>query len=427
MSNRLSGLWRQPDFLKLWGGQAISQVGSQLSMLALPLLAVLTLGATPAQMGLLVAAETAPFLLAGLAAGAWIDRRRRRPILIATDLGRGALLLIVPLLAWRGMLRMEHLYLVGFLVGLLTVFFEVASQAYLPSLVAREHLVDANGKLQTTRSAAQVAGPGLAGVLVQIASAPVAILLDAGSFLLSALCLSRIRATESAPAPPEAGSSLWREIGEGLRVVIASPILRAFAGKAAFGNLGFQIVLTVFVLYGSRSLGLGAAQIGLIFAAGSVGNLCGALLAERAAARLGVGPAIVGGSLLAAIGLLAAPLAQGSPAVVVALLTGGLFVDGLGSVLADVHMLSVQQAMTPDRLQGRVNATTRFLTWGILPLGGLIGGTLGTAIGLRETIAVGVALYLVSIVWLLVSPVWRLREAPTALVLTAFPAAGEHA
>jgi len=419
------GLWKRPDFLNYWAGQAISQLGSQVTLLAIPLLAVLTLRATPLQMGILAAAETAPFLLTGLLAGVWADRQRRRPILIAADLGRGALLLLLPLAAWAGRLRMEHLYAIGFLVGVLTVFFEVAAQSYLPSLVPRERLVDANGKLQTTRSTAQVAGPGLAGVLVQAASAPVAILLDAASFLLSALSLWRIHGSEPVPAARQDDVNLWREIGEGWRVVARNPILRAFAGKVAIANLGFQVLMTVFVLYATRDLGLDAAHLGLVFAAGSIGSLLGALLAERTARWRGIGPAIVGGSLVAALGLLVVPLVDGPPVVTVPLLVGALCLDGLGSVLADVHMLSVQQAITPDRLQGRVNATTRFLTWGILPLGGIVGGALGTTIGLRPTIAVGVATYLLSIGWLLRSPVGSLRAAPESLVSPALSAAGD--
>jgi MFS family permease len=425
MMARRGGLWKRPDFLKYWAGQAISQLGSQVTLLAIPLLAVLTLRATPLQMGILAAAETAPFLLTGLLAGVWADRQRRRPILIAADLGRGALLLLLPLAAWAGRLRMEHLYVIGFLVGVLTVFFEVAAQSYLPSLVPRERLVDANGKLQTTRSTAQVAGPGLAGVLVQAASAPVAILLDAASFLLSALSLWHIHVSEPVPTAHRDDVNLWREIGEGWRVVARNPILRAFAGKVAIANLGFQVLMTVFVLYATRDLGLDAAHLGLVFAAGSIGSLLGALLAERTARWCGVGPAIVGGSLLAALGLLVVPLVDGPPAVTVPLLVAALCVDGLGSVLADVHMLSVQQAITPDRLQGRVNATTRFLTWGNLPLGGIVGGALGTTIGLRPTIVVAVAAYLLSIGWLLRSPVGSLRAAPESLVSPALSTAGD--
>jgi predicted MFS family arabinose efflux permease len=249
----------------------------------------------------------------------------------------------------------------------------------------------------------------------------VAIFLDAVSFLLSALGLWAIRAPEPPLAPPEAGTSLRQEIGEGWQAVAQSPFLRAFAAKAAFGNLGFQIVLTVFVLYGARGLGLDPAQIGLVFAAGSIGNLLGAVVVERTAGRFGIGPTIVGGSLLAAVGLLLVPLAQGPPAVVVPLLAAGLFVDGLGTVLADVHMLSVQQAITPDRLQGRVNATTRFLCWGIVPLGGLLGGALGAAIGLRPTIAAGAVIYLCAVGWLLRSPVWAMRDVPAGLAPAVSP------
>ncbi|GIV95869.1 MAG: hypothetical protein KatS3mg057_0526 [Herpetosiphonaceae bacterium] len=252
---RVGSLSRNLDFLKLWSGQTISLFGSEISELALPLTAVLVLQATPIQMGLLGVARFVPFLLVTLLAGVWIDRRRRRPILIAADAGRGVLVALVPLLAIAGMLRIEHLYIVAFMVGVLSVFFELAYQAFLPSLVEREQVIEGNSKLQASASATAVGGPGLAGLLIEIVSAPVALLIDAFSFLISAVSLSLIRKPEPEPLARRPGESLLRQIGEGLRVVFGNPYLRAFVGEAASFNGMANVIAAVVSSMPHASLG----------------------------------------------------------------------------------------------------------------------------------------------------------------------------
>lgn len=280
-----TGLWRHPDFLKLWAGQTISLCGSQITLVALPLVAVLTLHASPAQMGLLRAFQTAPALLIGLFAGAWVDRVRRRPLLVGADLGRAALLGLIPLAAALGALRMPTLYAVGFAIGVLTLCFDVAYFSFLPSLVRRDQLVEGNSKLEVSFSVASIGGPGLAGALVQLVSAPLAILLDAASFLLSALALALIRRDE-APAPRAGRRPIRREIGEGLRAVGGDPILLALAALPATINLVNGLTVTVSFLYLTGKLGFTPAVIGGVLTATGPGFLLGAILAGRDGAAL---------------------------------------------------------------------------------------------------------------------------------------------
>ena len=416
LRERFSGLWRHPDFLKLWVGQTISVFGTQITLLALPLTAVLMLDASAAQMGLLGAAERAPFLLVGLFAGVWVDRLRRRPILIGADLGRAALLGWIPLAAAFGWLRIEHLYVVGFLAGVLTVFFDVAYMAYLPALVRREQLVEGNSKLEVSNSVAMIAGPGLAGGLVQLVTAPVAIVVDALSYLGSALSLAFIRRPEPAPravgARPVGPQGFWGEIGEGLRVVLGNPLLRAIAGCTGTSNLFSNVLFTVFVLYATRELGIGPAALGLIFAAVGPGSLLGALLAGPLARRFGLGPTIVGSIFVSGVSAFLIPLAGGPPAAAIALLAAASFLGGLGGPVYNISQVSLRQAIVPGRLQGRMNATMRFLVWGTMPIGSLLGGFLGETVGLRPTMLVGALGMTLTTLWVLLSPVRALREQP---------------
>jgi MFS family permease len=407
-----AGLWRHANFLRLWIGQTISQFGSQITLLALPLTAALTLHATPAEMGILSAAETAPFLLVGLFAGVWVDRLRRRPILLVTDCARGILLFAIPLAALVDALTIGLLYAIAFLVGILTVFFDVAYQSFLPALVGREQLVEGNSKLEVSRSAAQIAGPGVAGGLVQLITAPMAILVDASSFLVSALFLAFVRVPEAAPAPRAERQTVWKDIGEGLHVVVRNPLLRAIAGSTSTSNLGGNIAQAVLILYITRRLGLGAGIIGLIFAVGSIGFLCGALGAGWVARRIGLGPAIIGSMAACSIGALLIPIAQRPASFAVPLLIVSQFVTGGCSTIYNINQVSLRQAITPDHLLGRMNATMRFLVWGTLPIGGLIGGTLGSIIGLRPTLIVGVIIQSSAFLWTFFSPVRALREQP---------------
>nr|MDQ3044293.1 MFS transporter [Chloroflexota bacterium] len=310
-----TGLWPNRAFVTFWAADSISQFGSQASMVALPLLAALTLDASPFEMGALSAAGSAPFLLVSLHVGAWVDRLPRRPILIAADLGSFAFLLTIPLAAWRGWMSMELLYVVSFLVGVLTICFGVAWVAYLPALVQREELTDANGKLAATASVAQVSGPSVAGGLVALAGAPLAILLDAISFLISAWLIGRIRVEEPPIDSRNGEHRIWREIGEGIGVVTRHPLLRALAASTATTTLGGYMFLAVYVLYMTNDLGLGAGTIGLVFGLGGVGALLGAMIAPAFARWLGVGPAIVWAQLLTGLSGLAIPLAIFAPGI----------------------------------------------------------------------------------------------------------------
>jgi MFS family permease len=417
MRMRFAGLWRHADFVKLWASQTISLFGSQITFLALPLTAVLVLDANPAQMGFLTAAGAIPSLLVGLFVGVWVDRYRRRPILIAADLGRAALLIFIPVAAILGVLRIEYLYIVAFLVGTLELFFDVAHRSFLPSLVKREQLVEGNSKLEMSRSVAEILGPGVAGGLVQWVTAPIAIAVDAISFLISALFLGWIRTPEPAPKPSDQQQNLWGEIGEGLRLVFGNRLLRAIAG--CIGTLGlFNSVLeAVFVLYVIRELGIGPGLLGLAFASGSVGFLLGALLPGWVIRRLGLGPGIIGGLLLVGLSDLLIPLVNGSMAVVVIamVLITAQFFFGLGFVIFNTGQISLRQVITPDDLQGRMNAVMSFIDWGVVPLGGLLGGGLGEAIGLRPTLLLAALGEILAVLWLLLSPMRSLREQPALM------------
>lgn len=407
-------LWREPDFLKLWFGQAVSQFGSQVTILALPLAAALTLGASPAQMGLLSALESLPFLLFGLFAGVWVDRLPRRPVLIAADLGRATLLVTLPIAALIGRLSLPLLFIIAFGTGVLTVFFDVAYGAFLPGLIGEEHLVEGNSKLEMTNSAAKVAGPGLTGLLVQLMSTPLVILLDAISFLVSATSLSAIRGTERARTARVQGSNLWREIGAGLKLVFGNRHLRGIAGCTATANLAWNIILSVFILYASRDLQLGAAVIGVIFAAGNVGFLTGAAVASRLVRRLGLGVTLIAMPVLSSAGAVMIALADGPAPLVIATLAGAQFLFGFGGVIYNINQVSLRQALTPDHLRGRMTATMRFVVWGTIPVGALLGGALGERYGLRAATYIGAFITLGAFLWVLLSPVRTLTTHPAA-------------
>ena len=396
----------------------MSLFGSEVTELALPLVAVLVLDADAGQMGLLAAARFAPFLLLTLPAGAWVDRRRRRPVLVASNLGRALLVGLVPLLAGLGLLGMGHLYGIAFAVGVLTMLFDVAYQSYLPSLVDRDQLVEGNSKLQASASVARVGGPGLGGLLVQLVGAPRTLLVDAVSYLVSAASLLAIRGREPAPATGRDGApriGFRREVAEGLRVTYRNPVLRAMAGLAATYNFFSQVIEALLVLYATQELDLSAGLIGLIVASGSVGALVGAALAGRLERRLGVGPALILAVVVECAALLLVPLAGGPPLVVSGLLGLAFVANGFGLGLSNVLAVSLRQAVTPDRLLGRMNASYRFLTYGAIPLGALLGGALGELLGLRTAVAVGAVGSLLTVPWALLPPLPRIRQMPEAV------------
>ncbi len=389
-------LWRTRDFRTLWIAHGISLLGSQVTFLALPLVAIVTLRATPFQMGLLGATGGIPILLFGLLIGAWVDRHRRRPALIVSDLGRAALLLTVPLAVVAGVLHLGLLLLVAFLIGTLSLVFEVAAQAFLPTLVPRERLTEANSKLELGRSAAEIAGPGVAGGMVQLVTAPFALLADAVSFVVSALLLASIRVVEP-PRPRDPDSRVREEIREGMRWVWRHPVLRPLTG--ATGILAFfnSLLEAVYLLYVTRHLALAPAALGVIFALGGVGFLLGAVGAGGVARRIGAGRTLILALALVGLGDLATPLVGGPPQLC------------FGAALAAFKVItaSLRQGSTPDRLQGRMNATVRLLVEGLTPLGALAGGVLGQGIGLRPTLLVAVGGEVLAALWLLCSSVRR--------------------
>lgn len=415
-AERVTSLWRHPGFLKLWSGQTVSMLGTQVTLLAVPLTAVLTLHATAFQMGVLQALSFAPFLLFGLPAGVWMDRRRKRPVLVAADVGRALLLVSIPAAAAFGVLGMGQLFLVAFLSGTLTLAFEVAYESFLPFLVPRQHLTEANGRLETSLSVSQVVGPGLAGALVQLLTAPIAMLVDAASFLVSALSVAAITEAAEPPARGRAAGGSLQMLREGAAVLLRSPVLAPITICTAVWNLGYQVTIAILVLYATTQLGLQPAVLGTTFAIGAFGSLAGAAIASRMARALTIGRTLVVAMALATLGALLAPLAPAQAVAALVFVAAGQALKGFGIIVYNVNQISLRQAVTPPELQGRVHATFRFAVWGTFPIGALIGGGLGSAIGLRPALLVGVGAMVVGALALALTPVGRLRQidAPAA-------------
>ena len=405
-------LWTHSDFLKLWSAQTVSALGDQFTALAIPLIAALTLKATPVQMGILTAAERVPFLLLSLFAGVWVDRLPRRPILIIGDFGRALILLSIPLAAAIHSLGILQLYVVALLVGILSVFFDISWQAILPALVSRKQIVEGNSKLETTRAMASLAGPSLAGIAIQYLSAPAVIIVDALSFFTSGGLISRIERRER-HQDMAAGGRILAEIREGLSVVFSNPILRSIAACSATWNVFGTAQVTLYILFATRVLGLGPAKIGLILGVGNFAGLLGAIGTGWVTRRLGVGPAIVGMAFLA--GLATIPIAVATPRTAVPLLVLSGLIGNFGALIYNINQVSLRQTITPHRLQGRMNATMKFVILGTMPLGGLLGGALGSALGLRPAIAITAAGSLLPFLWVFFSPLRQLREIPEAM------------
>ncbi|MFF7181434.1 MFS transporter [Streptomyces sp. NPDC008121] len=401
-------LLRERSFRRYWTGQTVSLVGDQISLIAIPLAAVLVLGADAAEMGWLKAAELLPALLLNLPLGAWADRQpRRRRAMIAADLGRAALLVTLPVAHLLGALTLGQLYAVAFGVGALSVLFEACNVTLFAALVPTERYVQANSLVNGARSAAWLAGPSAGGVLVQILTAPFALLADALTFLLSAAYLTRIDPVEPPPAPVGKG-----HFTAGLRWVVRNPSMRALfaaSGTVQFFNYMFH---TLFVLYVTAELGLSAGVLGAVLGAGAVGGLIGAACAGTVVRRFGIGPSIMGGFLGFTLPLLLIPLAEGPTAVVVALLFGAEFLSCVGVMVVDIAAGSFQMALIPEAVRARVLGAFRTLNHGFRPLGALAGGFLGTAIGLRPTLWIATAGAVFAVLWLLPSPLPRTRDLP---------------
>ncbi|MFJ7065689.1 MFS transporter [Streptomyces sp. NPDC101115] len=405
---RIPALLRERSFRRYWTGQTVSLVGDQISLMALPLAAVLVLGADAAEMGWLKTAELLPALLLNLPLGAWADRQaHRRWAMIAADLGRAALLLTLPVAHLLGVLTLGQLYAVAFGVGALSVMFEACNTTLFVALVPTERYVQANSLVNGSRSMAWLAGPGIGGVLVQVLTAPFALLADALTYLVSAGYLARIRPVEPAPAPVEKG-----HFTEGLRWVLRDPSMRALfaaSGTVQFFNFMFS---TLFVLYATAELGLSAGLLGAILGAGAVGGLIGAAFSGAVVRRIGIGPSLVTGFLGFTLPLLLIPAASGPLLLVVGLLFLAEFLSCVGVMMADVAGGSFQMAWIPDAVRSRVMGAYRTLNHGFRPVGALAGGLLGSTLGLRPTLWIATVGALFAVLWLLPSPVPRLRELP---------------
>jgi len=409
-------LWHHADFLKLWTGQSISEFGSQVSALAIPWLAAKELHASPIQFSVIGLLAFLPFILFALPAGVWVDRLRRRPILIVGDASRAVLLLWVPVAWGLGILTIWQLYAIEFVVGIFTVFFDVAYQSYLPSLVERDQLIEGNSKLQTTAAAANTVGPGLAGVLIAVFTAPYAILVDAASFVVSTAFMIPIRRRETPPERKEGAPKpkMLPELKEGVLFVVQHRWLKWIAAATGSSNFFGSVVMSIGVLYMARTLQMSAFAAGTVMAGFGVGSIVGALIAPRLQQSLGVGGAIWTPIMVSSFATLAWPLAPASFPVPV--LFAGTTLFGLGATAYNITQISLRQAITPERMQGRMNASMRWIVWGTMPLGTLCGGAIATAYSLRAALWVGAIGCLFTWLPVFLSSVRTIEQMPEPLV-----------
>ncbi|SEF30764.1 Predicted arabinose efflux permease, MFS family [Amycolatopsis pretoriensis] len=398
------------DFRRLWLADLVSQLGSRVDVLAVPLLAVTALGASVFEVSLLRTAESLPYLLLGLQVGAWCDRMRHRPALIAADVGRAVLIASIPVAALFGVLGLAHLLVVVFGVGLLGVFFDIAHQTYVPRLVTREQLPDANSRLQTNLSMAAVAGPGLAGVVVQALGNAAALGVDAVSYLGSALWLHRIEAHDVRPEPRP--RRLLREIGDGLRVVRGDRILLAISVHGAVSSFFQSVHLAIVIVFLARDVGLSPWAIGLLGTATLTGALTAGLVARRIGERIGGARALCGAAVLYGLAYQLYPFTGPGWALTCYVVAG--FFASFGVIVLNVFGMSFQQAVAPPELLGRVNSITHTLVFGAVPLGSLLGGALAGAFGMRVTLHIAAAGVLASAAILLRSPLRKLRDLTAA-------------
>ena len=406
------GLWANLDFVKLWTGQTISEFGSSVSNLAIPWLAAKELHASPFEFSLLTVLGFLPFILFALPAGVWVDRLRRRPILIVGDASRAVLLAWIPL-AWAlGILTIWQLFVVTFVVGIFTVFFDVAYQSYLPSLVEREQLTDGNSKLQATASAAGIAGPGLAGGLIAALTAPYAILVDAASFVVSTLFMIPIKRREALPerSEHEPKPKMLPELKEGVRYVVHHRYLKWIALCTGSSNFFGSIAFAVGVLYMARVLDMSSLAAGVVMAGFGVGALVGALATPRFQKAVGVGRAIWIPAVMFSVAGFAFPLAPQSFPVPV--LLAGTLLFGIGGMAYNITQVSLRQAITPERMQGRMNASMRWIVWGTMPIGSLAGGAIATSYSIKTALWVGAIGGAFTFLPVLLSSVAKIGEMP---------------
>ncbi len=412
LASRPRGVLSNPDFTKLFIGETISQIGSQVTQFTMPLVAIITLNATAFQVGVLNALKFVPVIVVALFAGVWLDRRQRRPIMIACALGNVLLIGLVPISSVAGFLSIGLLYVVIALTGSLTVIFDVGALSYVPSLVDREQLSDGNSKLQASGYFAGVAGPGVAGLIVGLITAPITLSIDAVSYLFSAAGLLAIVKREPVPDEPASKPSIRQSLAEGLRAVYGTKLLRILLAQSATLNVGFGAVSTIFTIYAVRTLGFSPDKLGLALGSLAAGALFGSLLAARVQRLLGL-PATL---TLAIIGVCASPLLLLVPrnADVISLLLAmaAWLGHGFGIGMWNVNTITLRQVLTPMRLLARMNATYRMVLFGALPVGAMVAGLLGDAVGYWRAMLISVLALTTPMAWLTFSPVFRLSELP---------------
>ena len=406
-------LWRDGNFLTMWGGQALSQFGAQITELALPVLAVLILNATEWEVGLLNAAQVAAFLVVGLPAGAWIDRMRKRHVMIWADAVRAVALSTLPVLALVGVLEIWHMIVVALVMGVATVFFDVSNQSLIPSLVRTNQIAEANGKLQSTEQLAGLAGPAFGGWLVGVLAAPLAILITVGTYVASFIALLFTRDHETLRAPEE-HKPLAHEIGEGLRWVFGNPLLRRIVGTTGVANFFGTIATTLLPIFALRELGLTPQMLGVVFSLSAVGGLLGAIATPRIVARLGEARAIPVSAIAFSLAPFFLPAISLVPALAFPLLVVQFFLLSFTILLYNITQVTFRQRITPPRLLGRMNASIRFVVWGVMPIGALLAGALGTWIGTVPTLWLAATGELLACLFVVIGPFWGLRELPDA-------------
>ena len=409
-----SRAWAVLDYRRLWRASAMSMFGSEISELALPLLAIITLSADAAEVGVLRVAQFLPFLLATLPLGVVVDRAARRPLMIGADLGRFMLVGSIPLLIWLGVRQIEVVYLLVLAAGTLTVLYQLADFAFLPSIVASDQLVDANGKLSAAQSANEIAGKGVGGLIVGAFTAPLAVLMDAVTYLVSAASLARITVVETIAAEPEPRPSAFREAKEGLAIALGNRFIRPLLGEATMFNFLNEIFILGLLVYAVRDLGLGPAMIGIIFVAGGIGSFLGAWFGTRFTARFGYGRVLLVTLLVGNTAPAAVILLNGDPSVGLGILVAVFCVMGVGIGIANMHAVSLRQTAVAKQLRGRVNAGYRLISWGALPVGAAVGGVLASALGAQQAMVIGALGIPLATLWVWFSSIPGLRSIADA-------------
>lgn len=411
-------MWHDPDFRRLWRAAAISRLGSEIGELALPLLAIITLAAQASEVGLLRAAQFLPFLVATLPFGVLVDRSAKRKLMIVADLGRFVLIAAIPLAVWLGLRQIEVLYVLVFAVGSLTVLYQLAEFAFVPVVVPPGQIIDANGRLSATESSNEIAGKGLGGVIVDALTAPLAVLFDSLTYLLSAFSLARMSTPDAVPRERRQ-TPAWREATEGLSIALRNRFVRPLLGEATTFNVFNEIFVIGLLLYAVRGLGLRAAAIGMVFAAGGIGSFLGAWYGARVTARFGYGRVLLVTLVLGNTAPAGVVLLRGDPQVGVVILVTVFLLMGIGIGIANVHATSLRQVAVPKSHRGRVNAGYRLVSWGSVPLGASLGGLLASLLGPFAAMAIGGLGIPLATLWVLFSPIPRLASIADATVATA--------